>query len=139
MSYFTADDDNESNAWYGNEQYARKYGVPHIMTIYESNDILPAGTTIELNLHQASAPFNQELKDDVGVAIEDEMLLGDGRSTMPLDSYRLYVVAKFEIDSEEFAEISKIEDNREDQSTQADFDPEDLPRHDEGINPGEFG
>jgi hypothetical protein len=131
MSYFTADDDNESNPWYGNESYARKYGAPHIMTIYESNDILAAGTRIELNLHQASAIFNQELKDDVGVAIEDEILLGDGRSTMPLDSYRLYVVAKFEIDSEEFAEISKITDNREDQSTQADFDPEDLPRHDE--------
>jgi hypothetical protein len=139
MSYFTAEDDRASNGWYGNEQYSRKYGAPHIITIYESNDILSAGTTIELNLHQASAPFNQELKDDVGVAIEDEMLLGDGRSTMPLDSYRLYVVAKFQIDSPEFAEISKIEDNRTNQSTVADFDPEDLPRHDEGMKPGEFG
>ena len=135
MSYFTAEDDNTSNSWYGNEGYARKYGAPHIMTIYESDDILPAGSVIELNLHQAAAPFNKELLDDAGVAIEDEMILGDGRSVMPLDSYRLYVVAKFDVTSAEFATITKENETRQDQTSQADFNFEDLPTHSDKLSP----
>lgn len=117
LSLYASSEDTGANAWYGNEREARKYGVPHFLTIYESDEILSRGSKIEVMLHQAGCPFNQELLDDKGDAIEEEILIGHGRSTLPCDTYRLYIVAKYEVDSEEFAEVSKETDDRDDQST----------------------
>ena len=66
----------------------------HAFTIYDSDAILPAGTNIEVSLHQASNAFSRELEDDLGALQEEGPFLGYGQGTKPIDNYQLFIVAK---------------------------------------------
>tara|TARA_B100000085_G_C18520103_1_gene503333 strand:- start:1165 stop:1548 length:384 start_codon:yes stop_codon:yes gene_type:complete len=66
----------------------------HAFTIYDSDAILPAGTNIEVSLHQASNAFSRELEDDQGDLQEEGPFLGYGQGTKPIDNYQLFIVAK---------------------------------------------
>ena len=68
--------------------------VDHEFTIYESDDIIQAGTTFEINLHQAGTEFNDDTRDEFRGRIIDDNQLGDGRSNIKVDNYTLYVIAK---------------------------------------------
>jgi hypothetical protein len=66
----------------------------HTFTIYDTDDILSSGVDIEVSLHQASPPWNAEMRDDWGRTMEEPPLLGYGQSVKPLDNYQLFIVAK---------------------------------------------
>lgn len=83
FGYTTADVGFANNAW-----------ADHNITIYESNNYLPAGSNFEISLHQAGTEFNDDLRDEWERRIPEENLIGDGRSKISLDNYTAYIVAK---------------------------------------------
>ena len=66
----------------------------HGMTIYESDGIISSGSTIEVSLHQFASLFNQEFEDDVSSVFEEVHFLGRGQSTLNMDNYQLFIIAK---------------------------------------------
>ncbi len=74
--------------------FANNDWVDHNMTIYESNDVISAGTNFKVSLHQAGTEFNDDVRNEFEERVVDDNQVGDGRSNLFLDNYRLYVVAK---------------------------------------------
>lgn len=67
----------------------------HVFTIFDSDQVLTTGSTIEVSLEQCPPPFELELGDQFGIGIEeDAQLLGYGRGMKPLDNYQLVLIAK---------------------------------------------
>ena len=83
FGYSTADVGFANNDW-----------ADHHITIYESNNVLPAGTTFNVSIHQAGTEFNDDIRNEKEIRVVDDNYVGDGRSKIALDNYTLYVVAK---------------------------------------------
>ena len=83
FGYSTADVGFANNDW-----------ADHHITIYESNEVIPAGTQFEISLQQAGSEFNDDVRDEKEVRVVDDNFVGDGRSKISLDNYTLYAVAK---------------------------------------------
>ena len=83
FGYTTADVGFSNNTW-----------ADHNITIYESDNYLPAGSHFEISLHQAGTEFNDDIRDEWERRIPEENLIGDGRSKISLDNYTAYIVAK---------------------------------------------
>ena len=66
----------------------------HVMTIYDSNDVLPRGSTIKVALSQSPGLIPYPTLANNGADIEETQWGGDMNAMPPFDSYQLFVVAK---------------------------------------------
>ncbi len=66
----------------------------HVMTIYDSNDVLPSGSTIKVALSQSPGLIPYPTLANSGADIEETQWGGDMNAMPPFDSYQLFVVAK---------------------------------------------
>ena len=83
FGYSTADVGFANNDW-----------ADHHITIYESSNVISAGTQFEISLQQAGSEFNDDVRNEKEERVVDDNFVGDGRSKISLDNYTLYAVAK---------------------------------------------